>query len=121
MILQSKIILPPFYQSITWRSQHEERENMDTKNTPDKTAPNQTTIIERIEKNKYKMQILADRETDLTKQTRKYGENKSQNTLTSHTEKPRRTDGSMNRFSGCTDNSSKQRRCHLGLGPKAKH
>ena len=32
--------LPPFYQFITWRSQHKERENMDATNTTDHTAPN---------------------------------------------------------------------------------
>ena len=40
---------------------------MDATNTTDHTTPNQTTIAERMERNKYKISILSDRETDLTK------------------------------------------------------
>ena len=36
-------------------------------NVSDQTATNQTTVIERMEKNKYKIPILSDREADLTK------------------------------------------------------
>ena len=51
---------------------------MDTTNTPDQTAPNQTTVIERMEKNKNKIPILSDRETDLTKNPRMRWEQISQ-------------------------------------------
>ena len=42
-------------------------ENMDATNTPENKAPNQTTMVERMEKNKYKIPILSDRKTELTK------------------------------------------------------
>ena len=40
---------------------------MDATNPTDHTATNQTTIVERMERNKYKILILSDRETDLIK------------------------------------------------------
>ena len=40
---------------------------MATTNIPDQIAPNQTTVIERMEKNKFKIPTLSDIETDLTK------------------------------------------------------
>ena len=40
---------------------------MDATNILDNTAPNQTTLVERMEKNKYKIPILSDRKTHLTK------------------------------------------------------
>ena len=40
---------------------------MDATNTTDHTAPNQATIVERMERNIYKIRILSDRKTDLTK------------------------------------------------------
>ena len=50
--------------------QHKEREDMNStieRNVSDETAPNQTTVKERLEKNKDKIPILPDRETVLTK------------------------------------------------------
>ena len=46
---------------------HKERENMDTTNTTDQTTPNQSTTLERMEKNNYKIPTLSEKETDLTK------------------------------------------------------
>ena len=68
---------------------------MDTHSEPNtlaqtaQSAANQTvmnqTAADRMEKNKYKIPILADRETDLTKITHECGRNKSLNTYISHT------------------------------------
>ena len=43
-------------------------------NTPVQTAPNQTTVIKRMEKKKYKRPMLSHREKDLTKNPRMWWE-----------------------------------------------
>ena len=40
---------------------------MDATNTTNQTAPNETTVVDTMERNKYKKPILSVRETDLTK------------------------------------------------------
>ena len=55
-------------------------ENMNINKGTDPTAVNQTTV-ERTERNKYKIPILSDRETDLSKPTPECGGSRYRNIL----------------------------------------
>ena len=87
--------------------------NMDATNTPDRKAPNHTTMVERMKEIIYKIPILSDRETDLTKTNQSMWCEQISEFIDLTDQK------NMEDF-GRPYITTYQRLCHLGLGHKSK-
>ena len=86
---------------------------MDATNTPDKKASDHTTMVERMKETIYKISILSDRETDLTKTNQSMWCEQISEIIDITDQR------NMEDF-GRPCITTYQKLCHLGLGHKSK-